>query len=150
MSEINGWEDIAPADRAALTALCMEYVWRVDNGQTATIGELFTDDGVWENGPTAMRGTAELVEGWAKRAAFGLEGRRRHMIANLRFRANADGTVNGWINFVLYKAPEGSAEPAIPQLVADHVDVYAKDGAGKWRFKYRRMDVILPASWKPR
>jgi hypothetical protein len=40
------FEDVTPNERHALTALCTEYVWRIDNGYAAAVPALFTADGL--------------------------------------------------------------------------------------------------------
>ena len=42
------FEDVTPEERHALTALCTEYVWRIDNGYAAAVPALFTADGSME------------------------------------------------------------------------------------------------------
>jgi hypothetical protein len=40
------FEDVTAEERHALTALCTEYVWRIDNGYAAAVPALFTADGL--------------------------------------------------------------------------------------------------------
>src|SRR5919112_3442476 len=85
VSNLASYSQIGTADRAALTALCVEYAWRVDNYYTETVPELFVDDGVWEAFGDPMIGKEALVKGWTARASIGDRLLRRHLISNLRF-----------------------------------------------------------------
>jgi hypothetical protein len=62
------FEDVTPDERHALTALCTEYVWRIDNGYAAAVPALFTADGSMELPWGTPRGAAELKTAWEERA----------------------------------------------------------------------------------
>jgi hypothetical protein len=61
------FEDVTPEERHALTALCTEYVWRIDNGYAAAVPALFTADGSMELPWGTPKGAAELNAAWGKR-----------------------------------------------------------------------------------
>lgn len=75
------FEDVTPEERHALTALCTEYVWRIDNGYAAAVPALFTADGSMELPWGTPRGAAELKAAWEERARRAI--RTRHMISHL-------------------------------------------------------------------
>ena len=52
------FEDVTPEERHASTALCTEYVWRIDNGYAAAVPALFTADGSMELPWGTPRGAA--------------------------------------------------------------------------------------------
>ena len=41
------FEDVTPEERHALTALCTEYVWRIDNGYAAAVAALLLPMAPW-------------------------------------------------------------------------------------------------------
>jgi hypothetical protein len=47
---------VGDADHLALERLVIEAAWRVDQGRSETLADLFTEDGVLDLGTSAMRG----------------------------------------------------------------------------------------------
>jgi hypothetical protein len=141
-------DGLSAEERSALIALCMEYCWRCDNYKSASVPELFTEDGIYESNGYLMNGMAELVKDWNKRDVLGAPILRRHMISNYRFWRGSNGLIHGQIVFTLYKeAIEANVLPK-PSLVAEHLDTYQKCADGIWRFKTRKVVPLYPRTWQ--
>jgi phytoene dehydrogenase-like protein len=96
------FEDVTPDERHALTALCTEYVWRIDNGYAAAAPALFTADSSMELPWGTPRGAAELKAAWEERAGRAI--RTRHMISHLRFSRLGADEIAGEVSLTLYHA----------------------------------------------
>ena len=147
VSDLASYSQIGAADRAALTALCVEYAWRVDNYYTETVPELFVDDGVWEAFGDPMIGKEALVKGWKARASIGDRLLRRHLISNLRFAKGSDGVVRGWHALTYFQGERGQTTMPSVTMVGEYHDTYQKNADGTWLFKTRKMIPIFPDSW---
>jgi hypothetical protein len=102
------FEDVTPGERYALTALCAEYVWRIDNGYPDSVPALFTAEGSTKLPWGTPQGAAELKAAWEARARRAI--RTRHMISHLRFSRLGADEIAGEVSLTLYHAgTEGSA-----------------------------------------
>lgn len=127
--------------RAAITDLCTEYVFRLDNGHAERVTELFADDAVWEGPHGLLRGRAELEAVWLARSKWRTT--TRHLISNVRLAWSPNDILHGWITFTLFKA-EPDAEPVpVPLLVAEHIDTYSQNADGPWLFQTRRVSAVF-------
>lgn len=131
---------VDPALRAELTALCTEYVWRVDNGHAATVPELFTENAEWLGPWGTMRGHAELQKAWDTRAQRTV--RTRHMLTNLRFIRQGPDHAQGQISQIVFAADGDDPFPTQPTLIAESHDSFARGPDGVWRFASRRIDLL--------
>lgn len=131
---------VSPVLRAELTALCTEYVWRVDNGHAAHIPDLFTAEGVWIGPWGTMRGQTELDAAWKKRAQWTV--RTRHLLTNLRFSAPSPDRAEGHISQIVFAADGDAPWPTDPSVIAENIDSYARDADGVWRFASRRVVML--------
>lgn len=131
---------VTPDTRTALTALCQEYVWRIDFGHAQTVPELFTDGGAWEGPWGVMTGQAELAEAWTRRA--GQTVRTRHMLTNLRFSQVAADEALGWIGQIVFVADGEEEMRTAPSIIAENIDRYGRDSDGIWRFASRRIVIL--------
>jgi ketosteroid isomerase-like protein len=130
------FEDVTPDERHALTALCTEYVWRIDNGYAAAVPALFTADGSMELPWGTPRGAADLKAAWEERARRAI--RTRHMISHLRFSRLGADEIAGEVSLTLYHADAEGPAPATPAVVGEHIDVYRRGDDGRWRIHSRR------------
>ena len=130
------FEDVTVEERHALTALCTEYVWRIDNGQAASVPALFTSDGSMELPWGTPKGAAELEAAWEERSKRAI--RTRHMISHLRFSRLGEAEIAGEVSITLYHADAEGPAPATPAVVGEHIDVYRRNAAGQWRIHSRR------------
>jgi len=132
---------VSADDRAAITALCTEYVFRIDNGFADTVPELFADDATWDGPHGALRGRADLDRLWTERAKRRV--RTRHSISNVRLAWDADDRLHGWITFTLCRAEADETPRPTPSLVAEHIDTYAFDAKRGWLFQTRAVSMAF-------
>jgi hypothetical protein len=140
------FEDVTPDERHALTALCTEYVWRIDNGYAAAVPALFTADGSMELPWGTPRGAAELKAAWEERARRAI--RTRHMISHLRFSRLSADEIAGEVSLTVYHADAVGPAPATPAVVGEHIDVYRRGDNGRWRIHSRRFSPAF-SSYAP-
>jgi ketosteroid isomerase-like protein len=140
------FEDVTAEERHALTALCTEYVWRIDNGYAAAVPALFTADGSMELPWGTPRGAAELKAAWEERARRAI--RTRHMISHLRFSRLGADEIAGEVSLTLYHADAEGPAPATPAVVGEHIDVYRRGDDGLWRIHSRRFSPAF-SSYAP-
>lgn len=145
--EVQAGYDVPPNIRAAVTALCVEYCWRVDNGRTETVPELFRDNGVWRRPGLVYAGREALLAGWQQRAKDATHLHRVHINGNHRLQLNPDGTLRGWLTFTAYVFDRGDKGEPIPQGVGEYDDVYEQDGEGRWLFRERSLRAHFPVNW---
>jgi hypothetical protein len=126
--------------RAALTALCTEYVWRIDNGHAQTVPELFSDDGEWIGPWGTMAGRAALDEAWTARSLRTV--RTRHMLTNLRFTQSAPDRALGQIGQIVFVADGPDPMRPTPSIVAENIDDYVCGPDGVWRIRMRRVAML--------
>ncbi len=131
---------VSPELRADLTALCTEYVWRLDNGHAARVPELFTEDGAWTGPWGVMRGRAELEKAWTARAQRDV--RTRHMLTNLRFVRHAEDRASGQVSQIVFVANGDAPFPTDPNIIAENIDDYRRGGDGIWRLENRRIAML--------
>jgi len=148
MSDPSAYDTLDPADRAALTALCMEYCWRVDFGHAECVPELFTEDCLWVAPPGAavggsVSGMAQMIDHWKRRAQVRVT--TRHLLTNLRFVMDGADAARGWISLIVYVAHEGEAKTSTPKIVADYLDTYARGADGRWRIRTRHIHTVFGA-----
>lgn len=146
MSDLFAYDTLSTEDRSSLTALCMEYCWRVDFGHAERIPELFTEDCVWVAPPGAavggtVTGMAQMIDHWRRRAQLRVT--TRHLLSNLRYTADGPAGARGWISLTCYVAHEGEPKPASAKIVADYLDTYRKGADGRWRICTRRIETIF-------
>lgn len=141
---------ITPEMRAALLALCTEYLWRVDHGHSASIATLFTKDGQWAAPGILWTGQAALVDGWQRHQVQNSERFARHMMASARFALHKGGIVSGIVGFTVYAGARDNITPPAPVLVGEHHDCYVQQDDGAWRFQSRRVVPLFPSNWRPR
>lgn len=129
--------------RVALEDLNTAFTYHLDHDDVDALLELFTDDVYYTHGTRQSRGKAELERVFRSRSAT--EPRTaRHMYSGLRLDIESATRARGTsvcMTFGQYGLPP--LEPAIPILVADFNDVYARGADGKWRFQERHIVRIF-------
>lgn len=134
------YRSVTTETRLALTALCTEYVWRIDNGHARTIPDLFTDDGEWIGPWGTMAGRAALDTAWTERAARTV--RTRHMLTNLRFTQPSADRATGQVGQIVFVADGDDPMPTAPSILAENLDDYARGPDGVWRIRSRRILML--------
>jgi len=129
--------------RAALEDLNTAFCHHLDHDDVDALLELFVDDVYYTHGSRVSRGKAELQEVFRGRSAT--EKRTaRHLYSGLKLEIESATRARGTcvcMTFADYGEPPLS--PAIPTLVADFVDEYARGGDGRWRIKERHIHRIF-------
>lgn len=129
--------------RVAVEALIAEFSWRIDHDNGRGVEELFTEDGVYAMGSTALNGRAEIVAFYERRRAHGPR-TSRHLFSNLRFHAVSDECVEATTVLTLHAADGHRPHPLSPVLIADYHDRYLWDGQA-WLFVRRDVDLVFGA-----
>ena len=130
---------VSDADHIRLTRLVEDFVWRVDNGQAATIHELFTADGALDTGQPA-NGSAE-IRAWGE----GLDSMSlgiRHVLTNARFVMTGPDTATGTSTLTAYLSPQDDTPPTLPFSVGQDIDEFVRTPDG-WRFVSRRWESFF-------
>ena len=131
---------VSDADHLALERLVTEAAWRVDEGRSDTLHELFTDDGVLVLGDSALRGR-EAIHAWGRQ----LEDARtykciRHVAGNMRFAVVDEREAEGVTVLTVFM--DDDTHSAIPWLVGEDHDRFVRTEQG-WRFKSRRWTQLF-------
>lgn len=134
------YTNVDPETRAALVALCQEYVWRIDFGYAETIPELFTEHGSWSGPWGEMTGQAELATAWTRRATETVK--TRHMLTSLRFTHATPDEALGWVGQIVFVADETQPMGITPSIIAENMDTYERGPDGLWRFSSRRVVIL--------
>ncbi|MEQ8698297.1 MAG: nuclear transport factor 2 family protein [Bauldia litoralis] len=130
--------------RVAIDALIAEFAWRIDHGESASVAELFTEDGWYgrEDGSRSV-GRDAIRNAYAARAARG-ERTARHIFTNLRLTVDGPDRAHGTCILLLFAADGAPPHPAVPQLVQDYEDVYHRID-GQWLFAQRGVRRLFVA-----
>jgi ketosteroid isomerase-like protein len=135
--------------RAALEDLNTAFCYHLDHNDVASLLELFTDDVHYTHGSRVSRGKAELAEVFRSRSATETR-TARHLYSGLKLDIESATRARGTsvcMTFGAYGEPPLS--PAIPTLVADFVDAYARGADGRWRIAERHIHRIFVAPDNP-
>ena len=137
--------------RAALEDLNTAFCYHLDHNEVEQLLGLFTDDVFYTHGPRRTNGKRELEQVFRSRNATAPR-TSRHLYSGLRIDIESTTRVRGTsVCMTFGQNGEPPLSPAIPTLVADFVDVYARGDDGKWRIKERHIHRIFvdPANTGP-
>ena len=131
---------VSDADHVALERLVIEAAWRVDQGRSGTLHELFTEDGVLVLGNSVLSGH-EAIRTWGRQ----LEEARtykciRHVAGNMRFVVVEEGEAEGVTILTVFMDDEN--HNAVPWVVGEDHDRFVRTAQG-WRFKSRRWTQLF-------
>lgn len=128
------------ATRCEIEALLAEWCHCIDSGRAVEAIDLFTDDASQTLAGSTSTGREAIRQGLMRRQALS-ERMSRHLVSNLRLLAAPDREDRlgaTWV-LTLYRSDEPQ-RPAVPRLVADVQDDYARvDGC--WRIARR---IVTP------
>jgi ketosteroid isomerase-like protein len=129
--------------RAALEDLNTAFCYHLDHDEVEPLLDLFTDDVVYTHGPRRTNGKAELEQVFRSRTATSPR-TSRHMYSGLKLEIESATLARGTsVCMTFGKDGEPPLSPAIPTLVADFVDVYARGPDGKWRIQERHIHRVF-------
>jgi hypothetical protein len=119
--------------------------WTVDHSGGAGSEDQYTEDGVCIMPALVMRGRAEIARGYATRLEAGPR-LSRHLVSNLTFAADGDGTMTANYVVTLY-AGNGFAplELRSPSAVCDVYDEFALVN-GEWLITRRVVEPVFVAA----
>jgi hypothetical protein len=137
---------VQPAERLLIERDCerliVAYSHLIDFGEAGRVGELFTDDGVWESPEATMTGRPQITAGFGRRQAN--TGRRsRHVCTNIAIDVIGPDEAAGLCYFSLYRADgveEGAAPLDGPVMVGEYRDRFVRTEDG-WRIARRVASV---------
>ncbi len=129
--------------RVALEELNTAFCYHLDHDEVDALLELFTDDVFYTHGPRRTNGKAELEQVFRSRTASSPR-TSRHMYSGLKLDIESANRARG-TSVCMTFGQNGTAPlaPAIPILVADFVDVYARGADGRWRFQEKHIHRIF-------
>jgi hypothetical protein len=137
--------------RVALEDLNTAFCYHLDHNDVDALLELFVDDVYYTHGSRVSRSKAELEQVFRSRSATQLR-TSRHMYSGLKLTIESATEASGTsVSLTFGQYGEPPLSPAVPTLVADFVDAYARGDDGKWRFKERHIHRIFvdPANTGP-
>jgi hypothetical protein len=129
--------------RFAVEDLLTEFCYRVDNGEGASVHELFVETGRIETPQFVLASRDEIRQRFTARAAD--SGRKsRHYWTNARFSAD------GGLITVVSDAMTILSSPGTPIILMSgrSTDVFARHESG-WAFQSRRLDGVVEGALAP-
>lgn len=141
------------ADEFACRNLIGRYCHYIDFGEASRVAELFTADGIWEDGRTTLDGIEAIRRGFAARESRS-DRISRHVCSTtaLEFEtaesASCGSRAHGITYLTLYRhdgPTEGRSAPLRgPLLVGEYHDDFDLTSEG-WRIRHRRFSVAFAA-----
>jgi hypothetical protein len=131
---------VSDADHLALERLITESAWRVDEGKSDLLSELFIDDGELAIGDEVLKGR-EAIRAWGRQLEdAGTYKRIRHVVSNMRFVAVDDNTAEGVTVLTVFMDDETGS--SVPWVVGEDHDRFIRTNDG-WRFASRRWEQLF-------
>lgn len=135
------------ADRVEIERLVIEFSYLLDHGQGDRVANLFAPDAVFENPGTGLRavGRGAIAEYYARRARDPRT--TRHVSTNLHLRFETPDRAIG-TRLITYYRGDGSGPPfpAEPGSVGEYKEIFVRTPDGKWRFAFRRNELMFRSS----
>ena len=130
-----GQQLVSGADHLELERLVTEAAWRVDDGKSDTLADLFIEDGELAFGNNVLKGR-DAIRKWGRE----LEEKQtykciRHVASNMRFAVAGDNEVEGVTILTVFM--DDDTHSAVPWVVGEDHDRFVRTAEG-WRFKSRR------------
>ncbi len=131
---------VTDADHVELERLVTEAAWRVDEGRSETLSELFAEDGVLVLGTNELQGR-DAIRSWGQQ----LEAARtykciRHVAGNMRFTVVGDNEAEGVTILTVFM--DDDTHSSTPWVVGEDHDRFVRTEQG-WRFKSRRWKQLF-------
>src|SRR5512138_1037831 len=126
---------VSDVDHVQLERLVTEAAWRVDDGRSDTLSELFTPDGELVLGGTRYRGR-DAIRDWGRKLEEARTYRLiRHVASNMRFTVIDANTAEGVTVLTVYMDDEKGS--SVPWVVGEDHDRFSRTEEG-WRFASRQ------------
>lgn len=136
-------ELVSDADHVELERLVTEAAWRVDEGKSDTLHELFAHDGELVIGETAFKGPAAIREWGRQLEAAQTYKCIRHVVSNMRFVRIDDDTAEGVTVLTVFM--DDLTSGTVPWLVGEDHDRFVRVD-GRWRFAARHWKQLFARS----
>ena len=136
MNTLQTDELVDESDYTALMRLALEVAWRVDNGEAASLPDIFTEDGSIATlgepsiGHDAIRAWGQMMD--TNSPIPGV----RHILTNFRFVANGSDRAVGTMYITAYLANTVEKEETIPFAMGRGTDHYHRTASG-WKVASR-------------
>ncbi len=137
--------------RVALEDLNTAFCYHLDHNEVEALLELFTDDVYYTHGTRRSRGKGDLERVFRSRTSSSPR-TSRHLYSGLKLTIESATRARGTCVCMTFgQNGEPPLAPAIPTLVADFDDVYARGADGCWRISERHITRIFvdPANKGP-
>jgi hypothetical protein len=136
----NGKTRVSDADHVQLERLVTEAAWRVDEGHSDTLYELFVEDGTLLLGNSELKGH-DAIRNWGRQ----LEDAQtykciRHVAGNMRFHLLNEREAEGVTILTVFMDDETSS--SVPWVVGEDHDRFVRTEHG-WRFKSRQWKQLF-------
>jgi uncharacterized protein (TIGR02246 family) len=130
----------AAEEKDAIREVLAEYCFRLDDGRSADMAALFTEDGTWETAFGKATGRAAIAELARSLRAGAQQPRAVHLVTNIAIALAGERAEirSNWT--LVQNSPQG---PKIGSGGA-YYDEMGKEG-GRWLFRYRRIDRFITA-----
>jgi ketosteroid isomerase-like protein len=129
--------------RAALEDLNTEFTYCLDHDDIDGLVALFTEDALYTHGPRRSEGRTAIEALFRDRAAAGPR-TARHLYSGLRLDIQSGTRAKGTsVCMTFAQSGVPPLAPAVPILVADFNDVYARGDDGRWRIRERHIVRIF-------
>lgn len=133
-------KEVDQETRAQLTALVVEFNWKLDRAIPEGFGDLFTGDGVFMAAGNERRGKAELDE--FARARTGQDKTSRTILGLSRLQWSGPDEVRGTVPYTLFMH-SGPGQPVAEVFaVGEYEDVYRYED-GQWRIASRQSTQVF-------
>jgi len=140
LTTADGKQPVSDADHIALERLVTEAAWRVDEGRSDTLYELFTADGELVLDEIVLTGHAAIKEWGRQLEADQTYKTIRHVAGNMRFVAIDADTAEGVTVLTVFMDDETGS--TVPWVVGEDHDRFVRTSEG-WRFRARRWEQLF-------
>lgn len=132
----------------ACERLVVDYCHLTDHGQAARVADLFTEDGVWTAGESALSGRERILRGFQKRQDNTAR-MSRHVCSTMQIEVIDADTARGCVYLTLYRhdaEPGRTMSPLHgPAMVGEYRDEFRRTPDG-WRFHRRELIISFMSS----
>ena len=121
-------------ERDRITALAVEFAWRVDHQDGDGVSALFADDGSYGYDGFEMHGAVAIDNFYRERRERGKR-LSRHIFSAPRLAREPDGSITAWSTLTLFAGDGEPPHPATITAIMDYHDRIVRIGDG---YRYAR------------